>query len=342
MSDGASLPVTAVCAAFGLGRPLGPPVPVAGGLSHRLWRLATTRGEFAVKELNRDFDDPNYLRWYERAFRVELAALEGRVPLPLPVPALGSGACIAELPGTGARPVNVRVHHWAEGETLASALAVTDGLAAAAGGLLARVHGLRLPPIGVMPAARFMVFGAAHWRTLCERTAAARLPWADRLRVLLPEIDALEAAVSAGQDAPDRVQMTHRDMDLKNVLITPAGGLLLLDWDQAGPDVICGETVSAMLDWAGAWEREPLPTLMHAFLRGYRACGGGIEQPAPADLARFQAIFLAWTEYNVRRCLGERLQGEGSREIAAREVALALVNLPRFAGAEVRWLALLG
>ena len=43
----------AVAGAFGLGLPVAPLRPVAGGRSHRTWRLRTTGGEWAVKVLNR-------------------------------------------------------------------------------------------------------------------------------------------------------------------------------------------------------------------------------------------------------------------------------------------------
>ncbi len=71
----------ATCEAFGLGAPVEPLVGVSGGGTHRLWRLTTTRGVFAVKALNRDFENPDYVGWYERAFPVELAAFDARVPM---------------------------------------------------------------------------------------------------------------------------------------------------------------------------------------------------------------------------------------------------------------------
>jgi hypothetical protein len=45
-----------IAEAFGLGTPTEPLAAIAGGPSsvHRLWRLSTTRGRFAVKALDRD------------------------------------------------------------------------------------------------------------------------------------------------------------------------------------------------------------------------------------------------------------------------------------------------
>ena len=41
-----------LCNTCGLGDPLQEPQAVSGGLLHRLWRLDTTRGSFALKQLN--------------------------------------------------------------------------------------------------------------------------------------------------------------------------------------------------------------------------------------------------------------------------------------------------
>lgn len=46
--------VNSICAAFNLGTPIGKLTPVAGGLLHRMWRLDTTTGSYAVKQLTKD------------------------------------------------------------------------------------------------------------------------------------------------------------------------------------------------------------------------------------------------------------------------------------------------
>ena len=328
----------AVSDAFALGDPVQPPAEVVGGLSHRMWRLTTSRGSFAVKELNRDFGNPNYLPWYDRAFRVELAAFRAGISMPRPLPVPGAERCYAELPG-GEHPVTVRVHEWVEGRMPAP----DDdfpALGRAIGEILGRIHGLALPGDRAL-ADLLTVHGAAHWQTLSERVQRADRPWAARLAQVLPAIAELEAVVIAARHDPEPAVMTHCDADVKNALITRDGRMLLVDWDAAGPASPRHEIVTAMLDWSGTYERDPDPATAHAVLAGYRAAGGA---PPAADATAFAGVFksgLNWLEYNLRRSLGERLQSEAQRQIAEDEVVMALEYLPRFAVSWQRWLRLL-
>ena len=63
--------IGAICDLFDLGTPFSAAVPIRGGLSHRMWRLDTDRGAFAVKQMNRDPEQPDYFAWYDRAFSLE-------------------------------------------------------------------------------------------------------------------------------------------------------------------------------------------------------------------------------------------------------------------------------
>ena len=96
-----------------------------------MWQLETDRGRFAVKELNRDHSDPDYVQRYERAFVVELAAYKANVPMPRPVPVPDTPRCLAELDDSD-EPVTVRVHEWIDGEN-AARIEVTLELARSVG-----------------------------------------------------------------------------------------------------------------------------------------------------------------------------------------------------------------
>lgn len=93
--------VRATCEMFDLGVPRGAPKRVAGGLTNRLWRLETTRGIFAVKEMNRDPDRADYVAWFGRAFTLERAAFRRGIPMPRPVPAAATGRCLGEPARSG-------------------------------------------------------------------------------------------------------------------------------------------------------------------------------------------------------------------------------------------------
>jgi hypothetical protein len=66
MSDGHF--AEAIARTFDLGTPNGEMTRVAGGLTHRMWRVETDRGTFAVKDLNIAPDGPWTPERLERAF----------------------------------------------------------------------------------------------------------------------------------------------------------------------------------------------------------------------------------------------------------------------------------
>jgi hypothetical protein len=211
-------------------------------------------------------------------------------------------------------------------------------MAESIGMVLARIHHLRLTD-GRSLAAILTVHGERHWRVLAERTARAGIPWAQRLHAALPHVAELEGRVVAARSDPDPVLLTHRDADPTNTLVTPAGDLLLVDWDTASACSPRHEIAAATLDWSRACRART--AIMRAVVCGYRRAGGDFERPEPSVFAGFCCGILNWLEYNVRRGLGERLLDPEDREIAQREVLLLLDALPRIAGSLERWARLL-
>jgi hypothetical protein len=118
-----------VADSFALGRPAVEPVVVGGGLSNEMWRLATDQGEFAVKRMVVNADQPEFVGNIEAAFAVEQRAWSAGVPMPEPVPAQGTGGALARVGDS-----LFRVHHWVDE-------AGGAGSAREAIALLARIHG---------------------------------------------------------------------------------------------------------------------------------------------------------------------------------------------------------
>ena len=330
----------AICSAFDLGTPVREPVAVVGGLSHRMWRLETTRGRFAVKQINRDFDNPGYVDWYERAFRAEMTAYHAGVPMPRPVAVPETGACLAELPDSGPRPTTVRVHDWVDATPIANG-DYGANVPHRIGEILARVHALRIEPDGVVGEV-WRIFGPRHWLGLAERAEAAGAEWARALDDGLSLVAEMEAFVDASRPSLGPMIMSHRDVDQKNVLVAADGGLLIVDWDATGPVSARHELANTTLVWGGGYFGEPRAELSRAVIEGYRATGGEFDDPRPPDFAEFVCIMVNWFEFNVRRALGERLQDESDRALAEREVRHILRQLDRVARSPRSWATMLG
>lgn len=330
----------AVCRAFNLGAPTAALARAPGGLSNHVWRLTTDRGRFAVKELHRDPRNSAYADNVERAASVERLAYAAGTPMPRPLLVPGSERVIAELPGIDAAPISVRVHDWVD----ARALTPDDDpivLGYAVGAALGRLHALA--PLGERLGAGLMDTPSLQdWRDLAGRAAVARLPLAERLRSALGSIARAEAVVEAARSMSWRVVLTHRDLDQKNTLLDADGGLLLIDWDAAGPAPAWLELAAVALDWSGVHDGEPNETVVETLIEAYRAAGGALGPAVPEAFAYFLCVCLDWLAYNVRRCLGEALSGPEDALLAERVASGLLANLPRWVASLDRWRGLLG
>lgn len=76
----------AVCARFDLGPLREPPRPVGGPVLNMVWRACTERGEFVVKQMTNNADQPWFLASVDAACRIERQALAAGVSMPEPVP----------------------------------------------------------------------------------------------------------------------------------------------------------------------------------------------------------------------------------------------------------------
>ncbi len=333
--------VRAICELFDLGAPRGASTPVSGGLTNHMWRLTTARGVFAVKQMNRDFDQPDYVAWYDRAFTLEQACFAAGVPMPRPIPVAATGRCLGELRGAEGRPMTVRVHAWADGVKLDNAAAYPVDDIARVGAILARIHALRMP--GAIAASEALrVFGHAHWRERLERLERDDSGWGGRLPELLPVLRELEMYLTVAHADPTPLLLSHRDSDMKNFMRTASGDLLLVDWDAAGPVNPRQDLANEALVWAGVHRGDPDPTAARAFIDGYRRNGGLGEPFRPTDLAELVSVRLGWFDFNMRRALGERVRDEADREVGENVVQRNLTQLPRFARSLDAWLAVLG
>ena len=146
--------LSAVCELFDLGAPIGAPTAVSGGLTNRLWRVTTTNGVFAVKQMNRDPDRADYVAWFDRAFTLEQAAFRAGIPMPRPVPVASTGGCLGELQLADTGAITVRAHEWVEGEPLSNGEIYPAEVAARVAVILANIHALGL-----------------HGRCRCHRSA---------------------------------------------------------------------------------------------------------------------------------------------------------------------------
>ncbi len=322
LTEPAAPAAVAVMAAFRLPGTPTALASVTGAWSNRVYRLETTAGRYAVKELENPWDEPRFVQRLDAAWRFERAACAAGIAAPEPMAAPGGGCAMAVGRGGGGDAL-VRVHRWVEGVP-APAGPVSADVARWAGDTLGRLHAL-----AVVPAERSLFRSdgtttADGWPSLVAAARQAGAGWAEELHRASAAVAAIADLATAAAHRPDAEVMGHSDLAQKNVLLTPAGPVLC-DWDVASPVVPRCELADAALS-LGAWADMDVA---RAVVRAYRSRGGDVGAFAPSDLGAALMTRLDWIALNAEVALGERPAAAWRRALAGGLVSELAASLPR-------------
>ncbi len=256
----------AVADRFSLGRHARLEGPVAFGRLGEIWRIDTDRGPFAVKQ-SRLAPDP--VEAERDAAYQELVHAAG-----VPTPAVvrdREGRVVSDVEG-----VALRVYTWVDITPENRRLDPT-----AVGRLLATIHAVHVSATGPVDGWYVDAVGDTAWAGLVDRLTAAGAPFAERLDELIPALVDVEALL----EAPTHdLQVCHRDIWADNLRATPDGGLVIFDWENAGPGSPSQELGLAIYEYG-----DGDPTRMGALHRAYVEAGGPGRVRNPADLTMLSA-----------------------------------------------------
>jgi Ser/Thr protein kinase RdoA (MazF antagonist) len=258
--------------------------PVARGKQGLVWRLCTSDGEWAVKVPLQSPSEADV----QPSTRFQETAHAAGVPSPQ-VRRTTEGTVLATVAGR-----RLRVYDWVDLLPPDPTLDPEQ-----VGAAVALVH--RAAPTAEGPVDSWYVdpVGAPGWDRLVARLRATGAPFADRLADLRDELVALESWL----EAPRSLRTCHRDLWADNVLPTSAGGLCVIDWDNAGPADPHQELACVLFEFCRGD-----PGRARALVSSYRDAGG------PTRLARrghfsmlvaqlghiTEAAALDWLEPNPR------------------------------------------
>lgn len=160
----------------------------------------------------------------------------------------------------------VRLYEWMDGTAL-SLGRETPGIVAE---LLGRLHAQDMWTQDAPDAWHEEVPAATYWAELLEGARHGQAPWAADLAAAMATIDELRGVVAPSLDPARR--MCHLDLQVSNLLEGP-DGLVLLDWDNAGPGVPDRELASLLQAWAKT-RRAIDPETVGRMIAAYRRAGG--------------------------------------------------------------------
>ena len=257
-----------LCSRCGLGEIKTAPTPVSGGLLHRMFRVETSRGVYAVKVLNPEvMARPTALR-NMRMGEAAALAFAHRVPVCAAV-----DAAVHELDGA-----YFIIYPWVEGKSVFPPQ-ITPEHCRIMGDVLGRIHTSGIRVAGMEK----------------ETTLRPPFDWPrgdDRLR----QWD--RHTLAALEKLQGRQVISHRDLDPKNVLwqgMTPC----IIDWEAAGYVNPWQEMIEMLNYWAAD---EPMA---RAMLDAYGQHADLAAVPWTEAIQAGMDGMLGWLHYSMNRPGGE-------------------------------------
>lgn len=297
--------------ALSLGTLTAPPVRLSGGFTHRMFRLDTTAGAYAVKLLNPEImQRADALDNYRAAEACE-ALLEAQGLPILPSKTIG-GRKLQCVDGQ-----YLYVFDYFDGRVLQQE-EITPVHCARIGAVLARIHGVQPACVlseGVAPAP------AIPWFALAEKLLASDDARAEGelLHAAVPMLTRLTAAAGvAVRRLPRKQALCHNDMDPKNVLWR-GDDFRIIDLECLG----YADPMQELLDLAITWSEPTDEKRFRAFVTAYDDAGGARLTDA-ALIYDSRRNNLDWLAYNAARALSDDVE---ERRIARKQVRGTLEKL---------------
>ncbi|WP_327591160.1 phosphotransferase [Nonomuraea sp. NBC_00507] len=284
------------------------------GALGQIWRLEVGPERYALKEI---FAEPPSTALIDAELAFARRAAQAGVRLPASHADRDGRYLLTTPDGTW-----LRLYDWADLRPVELTAPATP---TELGALLARLHRCAQPtaaePDGRPPDPWYDRVPATDELAKLSASGAA---WAARLADLLAIVPELCAAVAPAD--PVGLLVCHRDLHPENVLADPAGGLVVVDWDNLGPAAPGRELARALFDWFCDNSVADLHA-MRAMYEAYVRADGPGRITEPADFSMLVASRLNFLLVQARHALDPDTEPR-HREWAEREIDEALRILP--------------
>ena len=280
---------------------------VSGGLMHRMYKVITDSGIYAVKHLNAEImKRPEAHENYARAEKIEAMLENNNIPI---VPAMVIG-------GNKMQKIDDQFFYlfrWQEGST-ADWNHISNEMCYKAGNILGRVHAIEPKNIVYQAPEKSHI----DWRSYVlkakeENSALASLLEDNEELFIYAENELNKARASL----PAVLCLSNEDMDPKNIM-----------WDNGSPwmiDLECldyGNPISHVMQLALQWsgiisgrmDVDKMMAFFDGYLKAYDNCFRGY-----SDVVGVAYTWVEWLEYNIQRALGNCMD-KAERQMGISEV----------------------
>ncbi|MDE6640061.1 MAG: phosphotransferase [Acetatifactor sp.] len=295
-----------IAAALGLGELLESPEKIHGGLLHKMYRVVTSQGTYAVKVLNSEImKRPSALR--NMICSEKIAANFSR-EIPAVVSLEIKGNQVQELDGK-----YYMIFPWAEGTSVFFP-EIAEEHCRTIGDILGRMHGLNVSGEGVLPEEdRPEMYDWEKYLRLGSQKGLQDTEWCVGYRKAAGDIQTWnKAACDAEESLGANMVISHRDLDPKNVLwngMTPC----IIDWEAAGYVNPFQEFLEVVNYWTGDGKGGIRQEYFGAMTSAYQKHMSLEQADWDSVFAGSFAGMLGWLDYNLKRALG--LEAADAEEI---------------------------
>lgn len=311
-----------LCKQLNLGEIIGSPEVLSGGLLHRMYAVHTSQGTFAIKALN-----PQIMNRKEAKqnfiYSEEIANIAAD-SLPAAAAKKLNGSFLHEIDGQF-----YLVFDWRDGRRLQLS-EVHDLHCEKIGSLLADIHLIDFSEVD-MDKNHIDNLPIIDWNEYLHKGQRSGSEWVELLHECVENLYEWTAAANhATQQLATHQVISHRDLDVKNVLWS-MDNPTIIDWESAGYTNPNHDLVETAVYWseneAGCIEIERFM----AFLDGYRRKKGALHADWRLVLLQGFSGKLGWLEYNLRRSLWIECVDEQEQQLGTEQVMSTIQSIRRYA-----------
>ena len=301
-----------LCEKYKLGNITNSPVIVTGGLMHKMYRVKTDQGEYAIKALNPDImQRPEAMRNMINSERISHALKEEIV---LVAAKEFEGQYVVE-----AGHAYYMIFDWLEGSSI-FVPNIKESHCEQIGKILGRIHAANICVDGIEKEQNARE--CFPWDSFYEEAERQKATWLAIYEESLLQIKKWDRqAVESMPRLSAHQVISHRDLDPKNVMWKDDMPFVI-DWEAAGYVNPFQELIEVLNYWAvdekGNYDKAKCTALLHAYTQmvdirnvDWAAVWSG----------SFDGM-LGWLAYNMRRALGL----EGSTEADKKEGEIQVIG----------------
>lgn len=305
----------------GLGAITSPIEAVSGGYMHRMYRVATNCGTYAVKHLNpKVMARPDAQESYAQAEKIEGILEKEDIPI---IPSL-------TIYGNKMQPIKGHffyIFNWKEGH-ITDWNHISNRQCYIAGNLLGRIHAVKSETVS--PQTPEMTRIDWHGYTVTAKKQRCELAplLEENEKILLYAVAELNRAKAS---LPDFLCLSNGDMDPKNV-IWDNGNPWVIDLECLNYDNPVSHALQLALQWSGVVACDISINKIASYFDGYLEAYDNYFR-SYSDVFGLAYTWVEWLEYSIQRALGNCMD-EAERTMGISETKNTLRRIRYLYGME--------